>query len=101
MLMLRIPFIGEDPSAKTGYYIEEIHEPTFFDGRAAAVFLRQGDKTVRIGEFGVMHPTCLNNFELKCVALFHDRFLDDVDVSADLTSRYPTSALEINLEILL
>ncbi|TLS23965.1 hypothetical protein PpBr36_08266 [Pyricularia pennisetigena] len=74
MSMLRVP-VGT-------YYISEIDEPTFFGGRAAAVFLRQGgDKAepVRIGELGVLHPTVLDKFDL----------------------RYPVSTLEINLEVLL
>lgn len=47
------------------YFIKEIDEPTFFKGRAAAVYLRQGEKTQRIGEFGVLHPSVLEKFELR------------------------------------
>jgi phenylalanyl-tRNA synthetase beta chain len=67
MLMLRVRWIGEaeDPkSAGDGYYIEEIHEPTFFNGRGAAIILQTAGKTQRIGEFGVIHPTVLEKFSL-------------------------------------
>ena len=66
MLMLRVAFVADD-SSDDGYYIAEIDEPTFFKGRAAAIHLRQNNKTNRIGEFGVLHPTVLDNFELKYV----------------------------------
>jgi phenylalanyl-tRNA synthetase beta chain len=78
MLMLSIPCVV-DTSSKDGYFIGEINEPTFFNGRAAAIYLRQEAKTQRIGEFGVLHPTCLSNFEL----------------------RYPVSTLELDLEVFL
>ncbi|KAK3326635.1 hypothetical protein B0H66DRAFT_166667 [Apodospora peruviana] len=68
--------VKENPSKEDGYFIEEINEPTFFDGRAAAIYLRLGGKVQRIGEFGVLHPTVLEKYDL----------------------RYPVSTLEINLE---
>ncbi|RDW84581.1 hypothetical protein BP6252_02171 [Coleophoma cylindrospora] len=71
--------VKEDPSKPDGYWIEEIDEPTFFSGHAAAIFLRLNGKAVRIGEFGILHPTVLDKFEL----------------------RYPVSTLEINLEVFL
>ncbi|OIW28508.1 phenylalanyl-tRNA synthetase [Coniochaeta ligniaria NRRL 30616] len=71
--------VAENPSKEEGYFIEEIHEPTFFEGRAAAIFLRLDGQTKRIGEFGVLHPTVLEKFDLK----------------------YPVSTLEINLEVFL
>jgi phenylalanyl-tRNA synthetase beta chain len=57
--------VKENPSKASGYFIEEINEPTFFDGRAAAIYLRVGGKTQRIGEIGVLHPTVLEKFDLK------------------------------------
>lgn len=57
--------VKENPSKASGYFIEEINEPTFFDGRAAAICLRIGGKTQRIGEIGVLHPTVLEKFDLK------------------------------------
>ncbi|KAJ8065447.1 hypothetical protein OCU04_006132 [Sclerotinia nivalis] len=71
--------IKENPSKPDGYWIEEIDEPTFFAGHAAAIYLRLGGKEVRVGEFGILHPTVLDKFEL----------------------RYPVSTLEINLEVFL
>ncbi|KAK3369998.1 phenylalanyl-tRNA synthetase beta chain [Podospora didyma] len=71
--------VTENPSPEDGYFIKEINEPTFFDGRAAAIYLRLGGKVQRIGEFGVLHPTVLEKFDL----------------------RYPVSTLEINLEVFL
>ncbi|KAI1654279.1 phenylalanyl-tRNA synthetase beta chain [Daldinia decipiens] len=65
---------------RDGYWLEPIDdEATFFPGRAAAVFARLSGKTARIGEFGILHPSVLENFELK----------------------YPVSTLEVNLEVFL
>ncbi|KAG0651891.1 Phenylalanyl-tRNA synthetase beta subunit [Hyphodiscus hymeniophilus] len=71
--------VKEDPTKPDGYWIEEIDEPTFFSGHAAAIYLRLNGKQERIGEFGILHPTVLDKFEL----------------------RYPVSTLEINLEVFL
>lgn len=59
--------VRENPSKPDGYWIEEIDEPTFFAGHAAAIYLRLNKKTVRIGEFGILHPTVLEKFELRLV----------------------------------
>ncbi|KAL7627093.1 phenylalanine--tRNA ligase subunit beta [Parahypoxylon ruwenzoriense] len=68
------------PDKRDGYWLEPVDdEPTFFPGRAAAVYLRLGGKTTRIGEFGILHPTVLDNFDLK----------------------FPVSTLEVNLEVFL
>ncbi|KAK3359669.1 phenylalanyl-tRNA synthetase beta chain [Lasiosphaeria hispida] len=71
--------VKQNPSEADGYFIEEINEPTFFNGRAAAIYVRLGGKVQRIGEFGVLHPTVLEKFDL----------------------RYPVSTLEVNLEVFL
>ncbi|KAK3328273.1 phenylalanyl-tRNA synthetase beta chain [Cercophora scortea] len=71
--------VKENPTREDGYFIAEINEPAFFDGRAAAIYLRLGGKVQRIGEFGVLHPSVLEKYELK----------------------YPVSVLEINLEVFL
>ncbi|KAK1760427.1 phenylalanyl-tRNA synthetase [Echria macrotheca] len=71
--------IKKNPSRSDGYFIEEINEPTFFNGRAAAIYLRLDGKVQRIGEFGVLHPTVLEKYDL----------------------RYPVSTLEVNLEVFL
>ncbi|PQE12913.1 hypothetical protein CJF30_00002825 [Rutstroemia sp. NJR-2017a BBW] len=71
--------VKENPTKPDGYWIEEIDEPTFFAGHAAAIYLRLGGKEVRVGEFGILHPSVLDKFEL----------------------RYPVSTLEINLEVFL
>jgi phenylalanyl-tRNA synthetase beta chain len=57
--------VKEDPAKPDGYWIEEIDEPTFFPGHAAAIYLRLNGKQVRIGEFGILHPTVLEKFELR------------------------------------
>ncbi|KAF7546477.1 hypothetical protein G7Z17_g8418 [Cylindrodendrum hubeiense] len=80
LLMLRTSFLTqEDPSKPDGYWIEELADSTFFPGHAAAVYLRFGGKEARIGEFGVLHPTVLEKFDLK----------------------YPVSTLEVNIEYFL
>ncbi|KAK4166805.1 putative phenylalanyl-tRNA synthetase beta chain [Cladorrhinum sp. PSN259] len=78
MAMLRFNFVDEE-SSDEGYFIKEINEPTFFSGRAAAIYVRLGGKLQRIGELGVLHPTVLEKFDL----------------------RYAVSTLEINLEVFL
>jgi phenylalanyl-tRNA synthetase beta chain len=60
--------VTQNPGKPDGYWIEEIDEPTFFPGHAAAIFLRLGGKEQRIGEFGILHPTVLEKFDLRCVA---------------------------------
>lgn len=57
--------VKEEPSKPDGYWIEEINEPTFFPGHAAAIYLRLDRKQARIGEFGVLHPTVLEKFDLR------------------------------------
>ncbi|RYP71679.1 hypothetical protein DL771_004630 [Monosporascus sp. 5C6A] len=71
--------VRQDHTARDGYWLEPVDEATFLAGRAAAVYLRLGGKAVRIGEFGILHPTVLEKFEL----------------------RYPVSTLEINLNVFL
>ncbi|KAF4451773.1 phenylalanine--tRNA ligase alpha chain [Fusarium albosuccineum] len=71
--------VKENPGKPDGYWIEELDDATFFAGHAAVVYLRLGGKERRIGEFGILHPTVLEKFDL----------------------RYPVSTLEINLEVFL
>lgn len=86
MLMLRCAFLTREEegldgkgASFDGYFIREIDDPTFFPGRAAAIFVRIGGKTRRIGELGVLHPSVLEAFDL----------------------RYPVSTLELDLQVLL
>ncbi|CAN8096625.1 unnamed protein product [Discula destructiva] len=78
MLMLRTTFL-ESPSESDGYWIEEIDEPMFFQGRAASIHLRLNGKSQRIGSFGVVAVSVLDSFEIK----------------------YPVSCLEFNMEAFL
>ncbi|RCI13716.1 hypothetical protein L249_7959 [Ophiocordyceps polyrhachis-furcata BCC 54312] len=71
--------VEQKPQREDGYWIEELDEDLFFHGHAAAVFLRLGGRDRRVGEFGILHPTVLERFDI----------------------RYPVSALEINLEVFL
>ncbi|RDA85006.1 hypothetical protein CP532_2045 [Ophiocordyceps camponoti-leonardi (nom. inval.)] len=71
--------VEQNPQRADGYWIEELDEDLFFHGHAASVFLRLGGRDRRIGEFGILHPTVLEKFDI----------------------RYPVSALEINLEVFL
>jgi phenylalanyl-tRNA synthetase beta chain len=77
--MLRTSFIeqreGPKSNSPDGYWIEELNEPTFFEGHAAAVYLRQGGKEQRVGEFGILHPTVLEKFDLKYVHLALSDFM--------------------------
>ncbi|KAF2107407.1 phenylalanyl-tRNA synthetase beta chain [Lophiotrema nucula] len=83
MLMLRSVFITREDGLKKesleGYWIEEVDDPTFLAGHAAAIKLKVADKTHVIGVFGILHPSVLHKFELQ----------------------YPVSTLEINLEVFL
>ncbi|EGE02418.1 phenylalanyl-tRNA synthetase [Trichophyton equinum CBS 127.97] len=85
MMMMKSGFIvgeeGLDNAAVKGsqYWIEELDDPTYFPGHAATIHLRMDGKESVIGTFGILHPTVLENFDL----------------------RHPVSALEINIETLL
>lgn len=57
--------VKENPSKPDGYWIEELDDATFFAGHAASVFVRVGGKERRIGEFGILHPTVLEKFDLR------------------------------------
>ena len=55
-------------------------DPTFLAGHAAAIYLSTPvGKATRIGTFGILHPKVLQKFELP----------------------FPTSTLEINVEVFL
>ncbi|KAL8704199.1 MAG: hypothetical protein Q9201_002617 [Fulgogasparrea decipioides] len=85
MLMLKSAFvIGEEGLKSKGveeaaYWIDEVDDPTFFEGHAAAIHVRIDGKEQVIGVFGILHPTVLEKFEL----------------------RYPVSTLEMNIEVFL
>lgn len=61
------PGVGniQEMNGPDGYWIEEIDEPTFFQGHAAAIFLRRNRRTARIGECGILHPTVLEKFDIR------------------------------------
>ncbi|TPX37609.1 phenylalanine---tRNA ligase [Synchytrium microbalum] len=63
MLSTRLVPVGESG----GYYITESSNPTFFPGRCADVYYN----TMKVGTFGVLHPTVLINFKIDspCSAL--------------------------------
>ena len=44
-------------------------DPTFFAGHAAAIHVRVAGKKSIVGTFGILHPTVLENFELRYVCL--------------------------------
>ncbi|MCJ1469648.1 phenylalanine--tRNA ligase subunit beta, partial [Pseudocyphellaria aurata] len=70
MLMLKSAFMTSEEGlegrggADSAYWIDEVDDPTFFPGHAAAIHLRLGGKETVIGVFGILHPTVLENFEL-------------------------------------
>ncbi|RKF83893.1 Phenylalanine--tRNA ligase beta subunit [Golovinomyces cichoracearum] len=105
LLMLRTPFlvseespteVGLDGAAKNGYWIDEIDEATFFPGHAAAIYLRVNGKKTRIGEFGILHPTVLEKFELRYVEDSLKEFL--IDSNSDTQSAHLKSTLNISYE---
>lgn len=57
--------VTENPSKPDGYWIEEIDEPTWFHGHAAAIYLRLGGKTEQVGQFGILHPSVLEAFDIR------------------------------------
>ncbi|EOA90254.1 phenylalanine--tRNA ligase subunit beta [Exserohilum turcicum] len=83
MLMLRSAFLTREDGLKNeqlqGYWIEEVDDPTFLAGHAAAIKLNLGGKNHTIGVFGILHPSVLQKFELP----------------------YPVSTVEFNLEVFL
>jgi phenylalanyl-tRNA synthetase beta chain len=60
--------VAQNPSKPDGYWIEELNEETFFPGHAASVHVRLDGKERRIGEFGILHPSVLEKFDLRYVA---------------------------------
>lgn len=52
-------------------------DPTYLAGHAAAIFLSLAGKPTRIGTFGILHPHVLQKFTLP----------------------FPTSVLEMNIEV--
>ncbi len=56
-----------------------VADSTYLDGHAAAIYLSVGGEAQRIGTFGILHPKVLRMFELP----------------------FPTSTLEINVEVFL
>ncbi|KAK3713027.1 phenylalanine--tRNA ligase subunit beta [Vermiconidia calcicola] len=83
MLMLKSAFItredGLEGDKVRGYWIEEVDDSTYLAGHAAAIYLSVAGKATRIGTFGILHPRVLQKFELP----------------------FPTSTLEINVEVFL
>ena len=57
--------VRQDHTQRDGYWLEPIDEATFFTGRSAAVYLRLGGKTVRVGEFGILHPSVLEKYDIS------------------------------------
>ncbi|KAI5288983.1 phenylalanine--tRNA ligase subunit beta [Ascosphaera aggregata] len=82
MAMLKSAYVTREEGLKNDevvdsrYWIEELNDPMYFPGHAATVHLSLAGKDHIIGEFGILHPTVLENFDLK----------------------YPVSTLEINIE---
>ena len=54
-------------------------DPTYLAGHAAAIIFSIAGKPTRIGTFGILHPKVLQKFELP----------------------FPTSTLEMNVEVFL
>ena len=86
MLMLKSAFMTSEEglqgmeAEKTTYWIDQVDDPTFFEGHAASIHLRTGGEPAkRVGIFGILHPTVLERYELK----------------------YPVSTLEMNIEVFL
>ena len=88
MLMLKSAFItGEEglegkggEAGESYYWIQELDHPMFFEGHGASIHLRVGGgEECVVGQFGILHPSVLEKFEL----------------------RYPVSVLEMNVEVFL
>ncbi|KAK5072122.1 phenylalanine--tRNA ligase subunit beta [Lithohypha guttulata] len=83
MAMLKTAFVTREEGLELEdansmqYWIEEVDDPTFYEGHAANIVLQVRDKKTVIGKFGILHPTVLEKFEL----------------------RYPVSVLELNVEV--
>ncbi|GMM34540.1 phenylalanine--tRNA ligase subunit beta [Saccharomycopsis crataegensis] len=75
MQTFRTPWIEDGAQLKAplkrGYWIEEnAVSKTYFPGRGADIFFRakDGEKAVKIGEIGVLHPSVCNSFEIPYAA---------------------------------
>jgi len=56
-----------------------VTDPTYLQGHAASITISLAGKATRVGTFGILHPKVLGKFDLP----------------------YPTSTLEMNLEVFL
>lgn len=63
-------------SERTVYWLTQHNHPTYFAGHAADIHLRIRGVERVIGQFGILHPTVLENYDLK----------------------FPVSVLEMNIE---
>lgn len=75
MTLLAVPWCP-----KTGYFLRESADPVFIEGRRADIFatLKGRTEPVKLGSMGIVHPEVISNFKLK----------------------YPCSAIEIDLDLL-
>jgi len=98
MKTFEVRISASDTKSQSGYYLKEKEDPTYFPGRAAAIYYRPGPSPqkhshlaavkesiksalnshtdVEVGSVGILHPSVLEKFEIP----------------------YPCSALEITLE---
>jgi phenylalanyl-tRNA synthetase beta chain len=71
MLMLKSAFITSEEGLESqgmgtsSYWIEEVDDPTFFEGHSAEIHMKIGGKEHVVGVFGILHPTVLDNYELR------------------------------------
>ena len=71
-------------------------DPTFFPGHAAAIHVKFAGKEHVVGVFGILHPTVLDNYELRYLRRSSTNM-----IFTNLLHRYPVSTLEMNIEIFL
>ncbi|MCJ1412670.1 phenylalanine--tRNA ligase subunit beta [Ptychographa xylographoides] len=90
MLMLKSAFItseeglegrGADESA---YWIEEINDPTFFEGHSAAIHVKFEGKEQVVGVFGILHPTVLDNYDIRYYPGGSDESVDQLISDTDI-----------------
>lgn len=74
MEVIAVPFVPAGDN--TGYYIERSDEPEFLAGRQASIIF----KGKQIGNFGIVHPEVLKNFDItdpcSFVSINIENFLD-------------------------
>lgn len=89
---------ASDAKSESGYYLKEKDDPTYFPGRAAAIYYRPPPSSQKHSGFTAVKESITSalgshsDIELGSVGILHPSVLEKFEIP------YPCSALEITLE---